>query len=124
MISTRYLLVAPKGNSAPILAPFVLTPALAMRIPRRLVLRPFSYFHMMWRAHNREFILQDHREKIRYLRAVRDDYQKNCKPDQFALYGYAMMSNHAHTNGSVGQDHTPFSNHMRRAHSPVPTPHR
>ena len=88
-----------------------------MRIPRHIVLRPFSYFHMMWRAHNREFILQDHREKIRYLRAVRDDYQKNCKPEQFALYGYAMMSNHAHQNGSIGQDHTALSGHMRRAHS-------
>jgi len=27
------------------------------------------------------------------------------------------MSNHAHVNGSVGDIHTPFSNHMRRAHS-------
>jgi len=88
-----------------------------MRIPRRLVLRPFSYFHMMWRAHNREFLLQDHREKLRYLRAVRDDYLKECSPDQFAIHGYTMMSNHGHLNGSIGEDYTPYSDHMRRAHS-------
>jgi REP element-mobilizing transposase RayT len=72
---------------------------------------------MMWRAHNREFILQDHREKLRYLRALRDDYMKNCNPDQFVFNGYTMMSNHAHLNGSVGENHIPFSDHMRRAHS-------
>lgn len=88
-----------------------------MRIPRNIVLLPFSYFHMMWRAHNREFLLADHREKLRYLRAVRDDYQKNCSPDQFAINGYTMMSNHAHLNGSIGPDHGPLSDHMRRAHS-------
>jgi putative transposase len=88
-----------------------------MRIPRYLVLSPFSYFHMMWRAHNREFLLADHREKLRYLRAVRDDYQKNCNSDQFVINGYTMMSNHAHVNGSIGADHGPFSDHMRRAHS-------
>ena len=72
---------------------------------------------MMWRAHNREFILQDHREKIRYLRVLRDDYLKNCNPDQFQIHGFTLMSNHGHLNGSVGEDSAPYSNHMRRAHS-------
>ena len=88
-----------------------------MRVPRRLVLRPFSYFHMMWRAHNREFIMQDHKEKLRYLRCMLDDYRKNCNPEQFEFNGYTLMSNHAHLNGSVGENHVPFSDHMRRAHS-------
>lgn len=88
-----------------------------MRIPRNIVLLPFSYFHMMWRTHNREFLLADHKEKLRYLRAVRDDYLKNCKPEDFVLNGYTMMSNHAHLNGSIGPDHKPLSDHMRRAHS-------
>ena len=88
-----------------------------MRIPRRIVLKPFSYFHMMWRAHNREFIFSDHREKIAYLRAVRDDYRKNCNPESFAIHGYILMTNHNHTNGSVGEEPSLYSDHMRRAHS-------
>jgi len=87
-----------------------------MRVPRRLVLRPHTFFHMMWRAHNREYLLADHREKLRYLRALRDDYIKSCRKEQFVYNGYTMMSNHAHVNGSVGEDYKPFSNHMRRAH--------
>jgi REP element-mobilizing transposase RayT len=88
-----------------------------MRVPRKLVLKPHSYFHMMWRAHNREYIMQSHAEKLRYLRAVRDDYLKNCNPEQFELHGYAVMSNHAHLNGQLNDDHKPYSEHMRRAHS-------
>jgi REP element-mobilizing transposase RayT len=88
-----------------------------MRIPRRLVLKPFSFFHMMWRTHNREFLLQDHQEKLRYLRAVRDDYLENCGPEQFAIHGYTMMSNHGHLNGSLGADPKLYSEHMRRSHS-------
>ena len=88
-----------------------------MRVPRRLVLEPYSYFHMMWRAHNRERIMSSHAEKLRYLRALRDDYLKNCSPEQFELHGYTMMSNHGHINGSVKEDHVPLSDHMRRAHS-------
>jgi REP element-mobilizing transposase RayT len=88
-----------------------------MRVPRKLVLKPHSYFHMMWRAHNREYIMQSHAEKLRYLRAVRDDYLKKCKPEQFQLHGYTMMSNHAHLNGQVNDDSKPYSDHMRRSHS-------
>jgi REP element-mobilizing transposase RayT len=88
-----------------------------MRLPRRIVLKSGLYFHMMWRAHNREFILRDHREKLCYLRAVRDDYLNNCNPEEFAIHGYTMMSNHGHVNGSVGEDPSLYSNHMRRAHS-------
>lgn len=78
---------------------------------------PFCYFHMMWRAHNREFLLQDHREKLHYLRALRDDYLNNCTPEQFQLHGYSLMDNHGHINGSIGEDHIHYSDHMRRAHS-------
>jgi len=88
-----------------------------MRIARRLVLTPLCNFHMMWRAHNRDYILQDHREKIYYLRALRDDYLKNCSPEQFALNGYTLMSNHGHVNGSVGPEPICYSDHMRRSHS-------
>ncbi|MBW2704392.1 MAG: hypothetical protein JRF33_26540, partial [Deltaproteobacteria bacterium] len=45
-----------------------------MRVARHMVLKPYSFFHMMWRAHNREYIMQSHKEKLCYLRAVRDDY--------------------------------------------------
>jgi REP element-mobilizing transposase RayT len=72
---------------------------------------------MMWRAHNREYLLSDHQDKLRYLRAVRDDYVNNCKPQQFAINGFTMMTNHAHVTGSLGNDHKPLSDHMRRAHS-------
>ena len=88
-----------------------------MRTARKYVLRPYSYFHMMWRAHDREHIMQSHAEKLSYLRAVRDDYMKKCNPEHFKLHGYTMMSNHAHVNGQVNDDHKPYSNHMRRSHS-------
>jgi REP element-mobilizing transposase RayT len=88
-----------------------------MRLARHLVLKPHSYFHMMWRAHNREYIMQSHAEKLRYLRAVRDDYMKKCKKEHFVLHGYTIMSNHAHVNGQTNDDHKPYSEHMRRAHS-------
>jgi len=88
-----------------------------MRLARHLVLKPYSFFHMQWRAHNREFIMQSHTEKLRYLRAVRDDYLKKCKSEPFKLHGYTLMSNHAHVNGQLNDDHKPYSDHMRRAHS-------
>lgn len=88
-----------------------------MRVPRHQVLKPYSFFHMMWRAHNREHIMQSHQEKLFYLRAVRDDYLKKCTTEQFEIQGYTLMSNHAHLNGDVGEDSTRFSDHMRRAHS-------
>jgi hypothetical protein len=55
---------------------------------------------MMWRAHNREFI----------------------NPRQFAYNGFTMMSNHAPINGSVGENHVPFSDHMRRVQPGAPKP--
>jgi len=71
----------------------------------------------MWRAHNREFIMKSHAEKLHYLRAVRDDYVKKCGPEQFELHGYTIMSNHAHLNGQTNDDHKPYSAHMLRSHS-------
>ena len=88
-----------------------------MRIPRRLVLGAGTYFHMTWRAHNGEFILSDHREKIRYLRAIRDDYLKNCKEGQFEITSFCIMSNHGHISGKMGDEPSSYSDHMRRAHS-------
>ena len=88
-----------------------------MRIPRRLVLGPYSYFHMTWRAHNREYILSDHREKLRYLRAMRDDYLKNCKDRPFDINFVTMMNNHAHVHGRTKENPSAYSDHMRRVHS-------
>ena len=71
----------------------------------------------MWRAHNREYILQTRKEKLAYLRAMRDDYMKNCRDRPFKIQGYTVMSNHAHLNGQNGDNSKPLSDHMRRAHS-------
>jgi hypothetical protein len=106
-----------------------------MRVPRKAVLGPESRFHKIWRAHNREFLMQAHEEKRRYLRAIREDYLARCTDraacsgpgrlsqflrvavaDRFALYGYCIMSNHAHETGKTGAQLKPLSEHMRRAH--------
>lgn len=88
-----------------------------MRIPRKFVLGCNSIFHKIWRAHNREFLLQSHDEKRRYLFFLRDDYLKHCQPSDFQLFGYCIMGNHVHETGKVSVDLQRFSNHMRRAHS-------
>ena len=87
-----------------------------MRLPRKLVLLANTAFHLIWRTHNREFLLGSAKEKLKYLHTVHDDFMKQCK-DVFVLYCYNVMGNHVHKSGGAGNSHDPISSHMRRAHS-------
>jgi putative transposase len=87
-----------------------------MRIPRKLIVFPDSSIHKIWRCHNREFLLQNHTDKLAYLQAIHDDFTKRCSPDDFAIQAYCIMSNHAHEKDKIKQDLQVFSRHMQRAH--------
>ena len=90
---------------------------LIMRIPRKYTLPESANIHMMWRAHNREPIMSSNSEKLAYLTAVFEDYQKNCSRQDFVRYAYTVMSNHAHHEDRLIGAHAPYSEHMRRANS-------
>jgi putative transposase len=87
-----------------------------MRIPRRHILGPDSTFHKIWRCHNREFLLQDHVDKLAYLEAIHDDFIERCKREDFAIHAFCLMSNHVHEKNSIRMDLEAFSRHMQRAH--------
>jgi len=88
----------------------------AMRVPRKYVLAEGVAFHKIWRCHNREFLLQGHRDKHAYLGFVSDDYRKKRCRRQFVIHAYVVMSNHVHEAGRLNGDVGQFSAHMRRAH--------
>jgi REP element-mobilizing transposase RayT len=71
----------------------------------------------MWRVHNRERLLTPTKEKLTYLRLLREDITQRCKESDFKLYGYCVMGSHVHQRGESGDNHKPLSNHMRRVHS-------
>jgi len=87
-----------------------------MRVPRKYVLGSNTAFHKIWRAHNREFLMQSHEEKRSYLHFVKDDYLQEGHKSGLVFYAYCVMSNHVHETGKIGPELEPFSNHMRRAH--------
>ena len=71
---------------------------------------------MIWRCHDRQFLLQNHSEKHAYLKSVYDDYMKKCSRDDFVIYGYNLMSNHGHNADEIINNRQAFSDHMRRSH--------
>ena len=87
-----------------------------MRIPRKHTLEPSTPFHKIWRCHNREFLLQSHAEKHAYLKCLSDDYKKNCSKEDFVIYSYNVMANHAHEADEIRGTVKSYSEHMRRAH--------
>jgi hypothetical protein len=87
-----------------------------MRIPRAHVIGPGNAFHKIWRAHNKEPLLQSHRDKHAYLQALHDDYMKNCSKEDFVINVYTLMSNHGHERNEIKNSLKAFSDHMRRAH--------
>jgi hypothetical protein len=90
--------------------------SVAMRVPRAHIIGPGNAFHKIWRAHNEEFLLQSHEEKHAYLRALHDDYTKKCSREDFLIYVFCLMSNHAHEQEKIVNSLKAFSEHMRRAH--------
>jgi putative transposase len=71
-----------------------------MRIPRRLILGPDSVFHLVWRGHNREWVLRTPKEKDAYLRFVMRALAK-WKKRPVRLFSFCLMSNHPHLTGQI-----------------------
>ena len=71
-----------------------------MRIPRRLILGPDSVFHLLWRGHNREWVLRTPNEKDAYLRFLMRAFEK--RPHRpIRLFSFCLMSNHPHLTGQI-----------------------
>ena len=71
-----------------------------MRVPRRFILGPDSAFHLIWRGHNRERVLEGHREKRAYLRFIASSFR--ARPNSnVRLFSYCLMSNHPHFTGRI-----------------------
>jgi len=72
----------------------------AMRIPRRLILGPGSAFHLLWRGHNREWVLGTPRAKETYL-AFLSRAAVNRGAARIRFFSYCLMSNHPHITGQI-----------------------
>jgi len=88
-----------------------------MRIPRKYILYPNYGAHMMWRAHNKEWILESHKEKNIFKNYLLKDLKQKSEQNDFKIHAVAIMSNHIHQIITLGKSITNFSNHMRRVHS-------
>ncbi|MBN8555744.1 MAG: transposase [Deltaproteobacteria bacterium] len=65
------------------------------RLPRNLILEDKSFFHVTWKCHNEDFLLQDERAKTHLydlLRRFKEKYH-------IKIYGYCFMDNHPHIVG-------------------------
>lgn len=87
-----------------------------MRIPRKFILSPNTYFHKMWRAHNKERILQTNDEKKHYLTDL-FRYKNKANKEGVKLFSFCIMSNHVHEVGEIGDSIEGFSGWMRCSHS-------
>ena len=86
------------------------------RVPRKLTLHPGLAFHKIWRAHDREHLLQNPAEKHAYLKEVAKDYRTKCDHDALQLHAFCIMGNHVHEEGFLKGEQHHLSDHMRRAH--------
>jgi len=86
-----------------------------MRIPRSVVLTPHVAFHKMWQCHDRQHLRAADEAKRLYL-----DQLFRFKPKAVEagvlLFAFAVMYNHVHECGAVGDDARPFSDWMRVSH--------
>jgi putative transposase len=95
-----------------------------MRISRKLTLKDTGLLHKMWKAHNREHVFSDNREKIDYLRQLCKAVEEKTK-EFIHWYSYCIMTTHAHESAGINRsgpddDIIPgieeLGNWMRRAH--------
>ena len=86
------------------------------RAPRKDSLHSGLAFHKIWRAHDRQHLLQEPAEKRAYLAEVAKDYQNKCDPKAFQLHAFCIMGNHVHEQGFLGGEQRHLSDHMRRSH--------
>jgi putative transposase len=65
------------------------------RIPRNLILQNKSFFHVTWKCHNEDFLLQDERAK----KSLYDLLKQYKERYRIKIYGYCFMDNHPHIVG-------------------------
>jgi putative transposase len=65
------------------------------RIPRKAILENESYFHVTWKCHNENFLLQ-HEQTKSYLYDLLVRYKSKYR---IKIFGYCFMDNHPHIVG-------------------------
>jgi putative transposase len=86
------------------------------RLPRKDTLHSGYAFHKLWRAHDRQRLLQEPAEKRAYLEEVAKDYETKCDREAFQLHAFCIMGNHVHEEGFLKGEQHQLSDHMRRSH--------
>jgi putative transposase len=98
-----------------------------MRKSRHDALASTGMYHKMWRAHDREHILQNHGYKEKYLSFLCDAF-KDVRKSHINWHSFCIMANHVHEAGSFNANHDSdeqqfskgichFGHWMRDAHS-------
>jgi len=89
-----------------------------MRLSRSIQLHPESAStHLFWRAHNKEFYLNDPSIKKLYLDCCKWASKKiNRKQSLVEIHSYCLMSNHVHLNTTYKQSSSHLSEWMRNCH--------
>ena len=96
-----------------------------MRNPRNKILNYTGIFHKIWRGHNKEFVLDNFKDKQQYLQFLCDTKSKEINK-HINWFSFCIMGNHVHESGNIITDEIEhsfdkgiflFGNWMRNAHS-------
>lgn len=96
-----------------------------MRKPRNKILNYTGIFHKMWRGHNKEFVLDNYKDKYKYLTFLSSAKSKEISKS-IKWFSFCIMGNHVHESGKIICDNPEksfnqgikiFGNWMRNAHS-------
>lgn len=90
----------------------------AMRISRKLLLpQDGGMIHKFWRAHNKEFLLEDHLVKNLYLQNTFRACKHKSVSGHVLVHAFCVMSNHVHESVSYTGSSQYLSKHMQISHS-------
>ncbi len=88
-----------------------------MRPSRRLILsQSGGLVHEFWRAHNREYLLEDDKTKFLYLRCLFRALRHKSVNSEVKIHAFCVMSNHAHVVARYKSESRKLSDFMRIAH--------
>ncbi len=89
-----------------------------MREPRHQSLpQDGGMVHKFWRAHNREFLLEQNKVKDLYLRYTFEAIAHRSVESKVQVHAFCVMSNHCHQLTSYQGSSKVLSSYMRIAHS-------
>lgn len=71
---------------------------------------------MFWRCHNKEFYLENYKNKALYLNVIRKSLERNINSNNISIHSYCVMDNHFHQSISYKISYLHLSNFMRLSH--------